>query len=83
MTAEFETADVREVFRAIGDRAGVRIDVDLEVSGTITMWLYDVPWRDALKASADALGHVVIEEPGGTLRVAATGRAAAHSASRR
>ena len=45
-----------------GRYTGANIVVAAEVQGPITLRLRDIPWRDALEATAKTLGFVVVEE---------------------
>lgn len=68
----FENADVQKVIDTIAKISGANIVVAPEVQGTITLRLKDIPWRDALEATAKTLGYVVVEEARGILRVVPT-----------
>jgi type IV pilus assembly protein PilQ len=68
----FENADVQKVIDTIAKISGANIVVAPEVQGTITLRLKDIPWRDALEATAKTLGYVVVEEERGILRVVPT-----------
>ena len=65
----FENADVVKVIDTIAKISGANIVVSPEVSGTITLRLQDIPWRDALEATVKTLGFVVVPEDRGILRV--------------
>jgi type IV pilus assembly protein PilQ len=65
----FENADIQNVIDTIAKISGANIMVAPEVQGTITLRLRNIPWRDALEASAKTLGYVVVEEERGILRV--------------
>ena len=65
----FENADIQKVIDTIAKISGANIVVAPEVQGTITLRLKNIPWRDALEASAKTLGYVVVEEARGILRV--------------
>lgn len=65
----FENADVTQVIDTIAKISGANIVVAPEVSGTITLRLRNIPWRDALESTAKTLGYVVVEEDRGILRV--------------
>jgi type IV pilus assembly protein PilQ len=58
----FENADVQKVIDTIAKISGANIVVAPEVQGSITLRLRDIPWRDALDATAKTLGFVVVEE---------------------
>ncbi len=65
----FENADVQKVVDTIAKISGANIVVSPDVQGSITLRLRDIPWRDALEATAKTLGYVVVEEERGILRV--------------
>lgn len=65
----FENADIQNVIDTIAKISGANIMVAPEVQGTITLRLRNIPWRDALEATAKTLGYVVVEEERGILRV--------------
>jgi type IV pilus assembly protein PilQ len=65
----FENADVQKVIDTIAKISGANIVVSPDVQGTITLRLRNVPWREALEATAKTLGYVVVEEDRGILRV--------------
>ncbi|MCC7011982.1 MAG: hypothetical protein IT454_05450 [Planctomycetes bacterium] len=64
-----EPTDITKVIDLIGKLAGANIVVAPEVTGTISLRLNDVPWRDALDVAVKTLGFTVIEENRGILRV--------------
>ena len=65
----FDNADVQKVLDTIAKISGANIVYGQEVQGTISLRLRDIPWRDALEATAKTLGFVVVEEDRGILRV--------------
>ncbi len=65
----FTNADLKEVIDTIAAASGANIVVAPEVSGTISLRLADVPWRDALTVATKTLGFVVVEDTRGILRV--------------
>ena len=69
VTYEANKAEITEVIQLIAKMAGANIVVAPEVTGTISVRLNDVPWRDALDVTVKTLGYVVIEEGRGILRV--------------
>lgn len=69
VTFSFKDTDLTEVIDMIGRASGANIVVAPEVSGTITLRLTEVPWRDALEVACKTLGYVVVEEGRGILRV--------------
>ena len=68
---DYETTgtDITQVIDLIGKLAGANIVVAPEVTGTLSLRLKDVPWRDALDVAVKTLGYTVIEENRGILRV--------------
>lgn len=68
MTIE-EPQDIRAVINLIGLASGANIMVAPEVTGSLTLRLKGVPWRDALEVAAKTLGFVVVEDRAGILRV--------------
>ena len=71
VSREWTRADVREVIETIAGTAGVRAHIDAGVRGRITFTSVDLPWRHALEAVAAIHGATVIDEPDGSVRVAA------------
>ena len=69
VTFSFKDSDLTEVIDVIGAASGANIVVAPEVSGTITLRLTEVPWRDALEVAVKTLGYAVVEEDRGILRV--------------
>lgn len=69
VTFSFKDTDLTEVIDVIGRASGANIVVAPEVSGTITLRLTEVPWRDALEVAVKTLGFAVVEEGRGILRV--------------
>ncbi len=65
----FDNANVQKVLDTIAKISGANIVYGQEVQGTISLRLRDIPWRDALEATAKTLGFVVVEEERGILRV--------------
>lgn len=62
-------ADIRVVIDMIAKLSGANIVVAPEVSGTLSLNMKGVPWRDALDVAAKTLGFTVVEENRGILRV--------------
>ncbi len=69
VTYETTGTDITQVIDLIGKMAGANIVVAPEVTGTLSLRLTNVPWRDALDVAVKTLGYVVIEENRGILRV--------------
>lgn len=65
----FVNANLTEVIDTISRVSGANIVVAPEVSGTLTLRLSKVPWRDALEVAVKTLGFVVVEDRRGILRV--------------
>lgn len=61
--------DITQVIDLIAKLGGANIVVAPEVSGTLSLRLNNVPWRDALDVAVKTLGYVVVEENRGILRV--------------
>ncbi len=53
---DFVDVDVRDVVRFFGQLTGINIVLDPEVSGPVTMQLFDVPWDSALLTVLDTHG---------------------------
>ena len=66
---QLQDQDIREVIDLIGKMSGANIVWAPEVSGTISLRLNGVPWRDALDVATKTLGYTVVEEARGILRV--------------
>jgi type IV pilus assembly protein PilQ len=69
VTYETQGTDITQVIDLIGKLAGANIVVAPEVTGTLSLRLNNVPWRDALDVAVKTLGYTVIEENRGILRV--------------
>lgn len=65
----FTDAQLTEVIDTIAKLADANIVVAPEVSGTLSLRLTAVPWRDALDVAVKTLGFVVVEDKRGILRV--------------
>jgi type IV pilus assembly protein PilQ len=65
----FDNAEITQVIDTIAKLSGANIVIAPEVSGTLSLRLKDVPWRDALEVAVKTLGFVVVEEDRGILRV--------------
>lgn len=66
---ETQGTDITQVIDLIAKLGGANIVVAPEVSGTLSLRLNNVPWRDALDVAVKTLGYVVVEENRGILRV--------------
>lgn len=69
VTFVFQDAELTEVIDAISAISGANIVVAPEVTGTLSVRLTDVPWRDALDVAVKTLGFTVVEEQRGIMRV--------------
>ncbi len=69
VTYETQATDITQVIDLIAKLGGANIVVAPEVSGTLSLRLNNVPWRDALDVAVKTLGYVVVEENRGILRV--------------
>ena len=69
VTYETQGTDITQVIDLIAKLGGANIVVAPEVSGTLSLRLNNVPWRDALDVAVKTLGYVVVEENRGILRV--------------
>jgi type IV pilus assembly protein PilQ len=65
----FENAPITEVIDTIAKLSGANIVVAPEVTGTLSLRLSNVPWRDALDVACKTLGFVIVSEGRGILRV--------------
>jgi len=65
----FDNADLTQVIDTIAKLSGANIVIAPEVSGTLSLRLTNVPWRDALNVAVKTLGFVVVEENRGILRI--------------
>ncbi len=65
----FQNAPIQQVIDTIAKISGANIVVAPEVQGVISLRLRNIPWRDALDATAKTLGYAVVEENRGILRV--------------
>lgn len=57
ITIDFKDADIHNVLKVIALKAGVNIVTSSEVTGTVTIRLADVSWKDALKTIISAYGY--------------------------
>ena len=65
----FDGAQLTAIIDTIAKLSGANIVVAPEVTGTLSLRLKDVPWREALDVAVKTLGYVVVEEERGILRV--------------
>ncbi len=65
----FDGAELTQVIDTIAKLSGANIVIAPEVSGTLSLRLSNVPWRDALDVAVKTLGFVVVEEDRGILRI--------------
>lgn len=64
ISIDLENADIHTVLRALSEYAGVNIVAGKDVSGTVTVRLHNVPWRQALEIILKASGYAFREDPG-------------------
>jgi type IV pilus assembly protein PilQ len=70
ITMSFENTDIRTVINAIAKAGNASVIIGPNITGTVTMNLQDIPWREALDIVLKTLGYVLVEEKHGVLRVA-------------
>ncbi len=66
---DFDSSDINEVIDTIAKLSGANIVIAPEVTGTLSLHLTDVPWRDALDVAVKTLGFTIVVENRGILRV--------------
>ena len=64
VTLNVENANVKDVLRALAQIAGANIVLSKDVSGTVTISLYRVPWKTALGIVTEAAGLSYQEKDG-------------------
>ena len=57
ITIDFKDADIHNVLKVIALKAGVNIVTSPDVTGTVTIRLVDVSWKDALKTIISAYSY--------------------------
>ena len=65
----FDNAEINQVIDTIAKLSGANIVIAPEVTGTLSLRLTNVPWRDALDVAVKTLGFVIVEEDRNILRV--------------
>ncbi|HTZ38727.1 MAG TPA: hypothetical protein VMB77_01115 [Syntrophales bacterium] len=77
ITADFQDANIRSVFRLIAEVSGLNIVAGEDVKGNVTMRLNEVPWDQALETILDvqalgtkAQGNVIVVMPADKLKKA-------------
>jgi len=77
ITADFQDANVRSVFRLIAEVSGLNIVAGEDVKGTVTMKLNEVPWDQALETILDiqqlgtkTQGNVIVVMPADKIKKA-------------
>ena len=77
ITADFQDANIRSVFRLIAEVSGLNIVAGEDVKGLITMKLNEVPWDQALETILDvqqlgtkAQGNVIVVMPADKIKKA-------------
>ncbi|MFQ5499306.1 MAG: secretin N-terminal domain-containing protein [Candidatus Zixiibacteriota bacterium] len=66
---QFQAADVRSVMTFLADYGGVNLVVAPQVSGTVTIKLENVKWREAMDIIGRTYDLSVIDEVGGYIRI--------------
>ena len=69
VTFDFPDADINDIIGTIAKVSGANIIVGPEVTGSLTVRLNDVPWRNALEEVVKTRGYTVVAEQRGILRV--------------
>ncbi|MEZ5978898.1 MAG: hypothetical protein R3F34_11835 [Planctomycetota bacterium] len=69
VTFAFKDANLADVIDTIATVSGANIVVAPEVTGTLSLRLTAVPWRDALEVAVKTLGFTVVTDRRGILRV--------------
>lgn len=77
ITADFQDANIRSVFRLIAEVSGLNIVAGEDVKGNVTMKLNEVPWDQALETILDiqqlgtkAQGNVIVVMPADKIKKA-------------
>ncbi len=64
ITMDVQGADIKTVLRSIAEFAGANIVAGLEVEGSVTIHLVDVPWKEALDVILKAHGYGMRDDYG-------------------
>ncbi|HEU0005190.1 MAG TPA: secretin N-terminal domain-containing protein, partial [Terriglobia bacterium] len=82
ISLELKDADLKDFFRLIGEISGLNIVLDPDVKGTLTIFLNDVPWDQALDVvlKNNSLGKQL---DGNVLRIASNATLEAEEAQRK
>jgi type IV pilus assembly protein PilQ len=64
ISVDLEDAPIISVLRLLSEYAGVNIVAGKDVTGTVTVRLHNVPWRQALEIILKASGYAYREDPG-------------------
>jgi type IV pilus assembly protein PilQ len=64
MSFNMQNADIRTVLRAVADFSGRNIISSPDVTGTVTVAITDMPWREAMSAILRANGFAYVDEDG-------------------
>jgi type IV pilus assembly protein PilQ len=64
ITMDIQGADIKTVLRSISEFSGANIVAGLEVEGSVTLHLVEVPWKEALDVVLKANGYGMREEYG-------------------
>ncbi|MBN1809969.1 MAG: hypothetical protein JW909_12950 [Planctomycetes bacterium] len=70
ITMTFPGTDIKTVINSVAKAGDASVIIGPNVSGTVTMSLHDIPWREALDIVLKSQGYVLVEERHGVLRVA-------------
>jgi len=65
----FSNADIRDVINTIAIQANANVVIDMDISGTVSMRLENVPWKSALDMVVKTRDFVAIQEPDNTIRI--------------
>jgi len=65
----FNNADIRDVINTIAIQSNANVVIDSEVTGTVSMRLENVPWKDALSIVVRTLDKVLVDEPNNVIRI--------------
>ncbi|MGA1779166.1 MAG: type II secretion system protein GspD [Planctomycetota bacterium] len=69
ISIEFQDADLKVVLDLLAKQSGANIVISEEVTGTVSIALRDVPWREALDAIVKTAGYVTVEDRVGIAQI--------------
>lgn len=72
----FNNADIRDVINTIAIQSNANVVIDSEVTGTVSMRLENVPWKDALNIVVRTLDKVLVDEANNVIRITTPGKIA-------